>query len=64
MKTLLGTEIDLSPGHIVLDVVPAVRESGTAALRLFGPCLLWPRSPISDTTVLVLKTSFKPPLNR
>jgi len=25
------------------------RESGTAAPPLFGPCLLWPRSPISAT---------------
>ena len=31
MKTPLGTEVDLSTGHIVLDVVPAVREWGTAA---------------------------------
>jgi len=27
----LGTEVDLGIGHIVLDVVPAVRERGTAA---------------------------------
>jgi len=26
-----GTEVDLGTGHIVLDVDPAVRESGTAA---------------------------------
>jgi len=31
MKTPLGTEVDLSPGHIVLDVVPAPLERGTAA---------------------------------
>jgi len=31
MKTPLGTEVDRGPGHIVLDVVPALRESGTAA---------------------------------
>jgi len=31
MKTPLGTELDLSTGHIVLDVVPAVRERGSAA---------------------------------
>jgi len=29
-KTPLGTEVDLGPGHIVLDGVPALRESGTA----------------------------------
>jgi len=31
MKTPLGTEVDLGPGHIVLDAVPALRETGTAA---------------------------------
>jgi len=29
MKTPLGTEVDLGPGHIVLDRVPALRETGT-----------------------------------
>jgi len=53
MKTPLGTEVDLGPGHIVLDVVPAVRERGTATPPLFGPCLLWPRSPISATAELL-----------
>jgi len=32
----LGTKVDLGTGHIVLDVVPAVRERGTAA-PLFRP---------------------------
>jgi len=32
MKTPLGTEVDLGPGHIVLDGVPALRERGTATL--------------------------------
>ena len=36
MKTPLGTEVDLSTGHIVLDVIPAVRERGTAAPHLFS----------------------------
>ena len=31
MKTPLGTEVDLGPGHIVLDEVPALRERGTTA---------------------------------
>jgi len=30
MKTPVGTEVDLGPGHIVLDGVPALRERGTA----------------------------------
>ena len=37
MNTALGTEVDLGTGHIVLDVVPAVRERGTAAPPLFSP---------------------------
>ena len=31
MKTPLGTEVDLGPGHIVLEEVPALHEMGTAA---------------------------------
>jgi len=31
MKTPLGTEVGLGPGHIVLDEVLALREKGTAA---------------------------------
>jgi len=50
----LGTEVDLGPGHIVLDRDPAPRKRGTAAPPLFGPCLLWPRSPTSATTELSL----------
>jgi len=57
MKTPLGTEVDLGPGHIVLDGVPALRETGTdyrASPHLFGPCLLWPWSPILATAELLL----------
>ena len=52
MKALLGTEADLGPGHIVLDGVPPLRETGTES-HLFGPCLLWPRSPTSATAELL-----------
>jgi len=31
MKTPLVTEVDLDPGHILLDGAPALRERGTAA---------------------------------
>jgi len=31
IKTPLGTEVDLSPGHFVLDGFPATGERGTAA---------------------------------
>ena len=38
MKTPLGTELDLGPGHIVLhgDAAPPPREKGTAAASLFS----------------------------
>jgi len=53
MKTPLGTEVDFGPGHIVLDRFHAARERGTAPPPLLGPCLLWPRSPISATAELL-----------
>jgi len=60
MKTPLGTEVDLGPGHIVSDGDPAPpRESGTAAPPLFCPCLLWPRSPISATAELLFYMCFR-----
>ena len=37
MKTPLGMEVDLGPGHIVLDGVSALCERGTAALPSFRP---------------------------
>ena len=55
MKTPLGTEVDLSPGHIVSDhrdTVPPRKGHNSPAP--FGPCLLWPRSPISATAELLL----------
>jgi len=52
MKTPLSTEVDLGPGHIILDGVPAPAK-GAQQPPLFGPCLLWPRSPISATAELL-----------
>jgi len=54
-KMLLGTEVDLSPGHIVLDGDPSPLPPAKEAQQppLFGPCLLWPRSPISATADLL-----------
>ena len=49
----LGTEIDLGPGHIVLDGDPPPKGNSSPPL-FFGPCLLWPRSPISATAELAL----------
>jgi len=54
MKTPLGTEVDLGPGHIVLDGVPAPSK-GAQQPPFLGPCLLWPRSPISATAELLFK---------
>ena len=53
-KTPLNTEVDLGSGHVELHGVPALRQRGTAVPPLFGPCLLWPRSPISATAELLL----------
>jgi len=53
IKTPLGTEVNLGPGHTVLDGVPAPAK-GAQQPPLFGPCLLWPRSPISATAELLL----------
>jgi len=43
MKMLFVTEVDLSPGHIVLDGDPAPPLKGVQQLQpLFGRCLLRP----------------------
>ena len=48
--------VDLDPGHIVVDGVPAPAK-GSQQPPLFGPCLLWPRSPISATAEYLYKRS-------
>jgi len=52
MKTPLGTEVDLSAGHIVLDRLQRSAK-GAPHPPLLGPCLLWPWSPISATAELL-----------
>jgi len=37
MKTPLGTEVDLGPGHIILDGVQPLRETGTEPPPSFRP---------------------------
>jgi len=50
----LGTEVDLGPGHIVLDGDPAPPAKGAQhPSPLFGRCLLWPWSLISATAELL-----------
>ena len=41
IKTKLGVEVDLGPGHIVLDGDPALPKRHTATRPLFSPCVLW-----------------------
>ena len=54
MKMPLGTEVDLGPGHIALDGVPApTKGAQQPPPPFFGPCLLWPRSPISAAAELL-----------
>jgi len=57
MRMPLGREVDLGPGHIVLDGDPAPLRKGHSSPPLFGPCLLWLRSPISATADLLLLSS-------
>ena len=49
MNTPLGTEVDLGPGHIVLDGDPPPPcERGTAGCSpLFSARLLWPRTTVA-----------------
>jgi len=49
----LGTEIGLSPGHIVLDGDPAPHGKGTAAPTFRPMFIVAKRSPISATAELV-----------
>jgi len=58
LKMLLGMEVDLGPGHTVLDGDPApLRKGHSSPLllppSLFGPCLLWSWSSILATAELV-----------
>jgi len=54
MKTPLGTEVVLGPGHIVLDRDLAAPTKGHNSPPLFVPCLLWPPSPISASGLLFI----------
>jgi len=55
IKMPLGTEVGLGLRDIVFDVDPATpRKKAHTSHTIFGPCLLWPRSPISATAELLL----------
>jgi len=49
----LRMEVGLSPGDFVLDGDPAPTPKGAEPHPIFGPCLLWPRSPTSATAELL-----------
>ena len=55
MNMPLSTEVDLSLGHIVLDGEPASspHKGHSGPSPVFGPCLLWPWSPISTSVELL-----------
>jgi len=53
IKMPLATEVGLGPGDFVLDGDRAPTTKGAQQLPLFGPCLLWPWSPISATAELL-----------
>jgi len=55
MNTPLGTEVELGPGHIVLDGVPALRERG-AAVPLFSAHVYFDRP--SQLLLSCCSTSF------
>ena len=50
----LGTEIDLGPGHIVLDGVPAPAKEAQQPPPSFRPVSIVARSPISAAAELLL----------
>ena len=55
MKTPLGMEVDLSPGHIVLDgVTPSSRERGTAAPSFWPMSIVATVAHLSYCSALVL----------
>jgi len=49
----IDKEVGLGPGNIVLDGDSAPPAKGAQQTPSFGPCILWPRSPISATVVLL-----------
>jgi len=55
-----GMEVGLSLGDIVLDgdKAPPAKGGSAAPPPLFGPCLLWPRWPISATAELLFTYIF------
>ena len=56
IKMPLGTKVGLGPCHVVLDRDPAPPK-WVQQPSVFGPCLLWPQSPISATAELLLMSS-------
>jgi len=59
IKMPLSMEVNLGPGDVVLDGNPAppAKRAQQPPPPLFGPCLLWPRSPISATAELLFSVA-------
>ena len=57
IKMPLGMEVGLSPGDFVLDGNPAPLSKKGAEPLILCPCLLWPRSSISDTAEQLSRSS-------
>jgi len=55
IKMPLGMEVRLGPGDFVLDGDPVAPRERARLDAIFGPCLLWPWSPISATAELLLE---------
>jgi len=50
----LGMQVGLGPSDIVLDGdLAPLPQKGKEPPPSFGPCLLWPLSPVSDTAELL-----------
>ena len=62
-KMPLGMDVGFGPGDFVLDGDPAPLRKGHSNPPLFGPCLLWPWSPILATAKLLFYFNMKPWLN-
>jgi len=45
---IIGTEVGLGHGHILLDGNPASPKGSTAPSPIFDPCLLWLNGPPSQ----------------
>jgi len=55
----LCMEVDLGPGHVVLDGDPPHQRKEHSSLPPFSAHVLWPRLPISATAELLFKSRYR-----